>query len=346
MKVLVLEQAGQVYEEERAQPQAMVGEVVMRVQAVGLDTADVDLYQGKRPEEYCRYPVVPGHEVVGVVCDVGKDVSDIMVGQGVVVESRVFCGVCSACRSGLTNLCERGYDELGFTRTGGLAEFLSVPARLVHVLPRGVALDECVLLGSAASVLQAFQRAQPRPGANIVILGADTLSLLAVQVARLYTPAKIVVIGFSQRHLALARQFGATHAVSPGREDVSEVIKNVTAGSGADVVFEGTGDAQAVGEAIRLARPGGVVLLGGLTGSNAMLNIEADIFSLHQLALYGIAGASSGTWSYALQLYQNDLFHFSQLIEQRLPFEEYETALTTLMYKRERVLKLVLSHEE
>ena len=131
MKALLLKGPGEAVVTELEKPAIGPEEVLIRSRAVGICGSDIELYRGIRPEGYHRYPVVPGHEWASEVVAVGERVRGISSGDKVVAEDFLFC---RNCRMGLTNVCEAGYDEIGFTRTGGLAEYVAVPARLVHTL--------------------------------------------------------------------------------------------------------------------------------------------------------------------------------------------------------------------
>src|SRR5438132_12048561 len=125
---------------------------------------------------------------------------------------------------GLTNLCEAGYDELGFTRTGGLAEYVAVPARLVHTLPNACSLEEAALLEPTAVVAHAFLRVQPQAGGTVVVVGDGNIGLLAVQVARLFSPAIIMLLGSRYERLEMARHLGATHIVNSEQNSPDTLI--------------------------------------------------------------------------------------------------------------------------
>src|SRR5712691_272372 len=188
MRALLLKAPGEAILTELEKPLIGPEDVLIRSRAVGICGSDVELYQGTRPEGFYRYPVVPGHEWAGEVVAVGERVRILSPGEKVVSEGFLFCGTCRNCRTGLTNLCEAGYDEIGFTRTGGLAEYVAVPARLVHTLPKEASLEQAALLEPAAVVVHAFLRAQPLPGDTVVVVGDGNIGLLAVQVARLFSP--------------------------------------------------------------------------------------------------------------------------------------------------------------
>lgn len=342
MKAVMITGPGQVEVTEMPEPTPGPDEVLVRAHAVGICGSDLALYQGKRPTGYYRYPLVPGHEWSGQVAALGERVRGISVGDKVVAEGLLSCGVCDNCRNGATNLCEAGYDELGFTRPGALAEYVAVPARQIHRLPEQASLEEAALLEPTAVAAHAFLRVQLRPGAVCAIVGDGAIALLTVQLARLYNPAALIVIGLNHEKLALARQLGATHTVHIGREDPQVFIEQLSEGRGADVVLEAAGNPDAVAEAMHLARRGGQVVLEGSAGDQGMLHVPSDIFVLKHLTVQGIFGASSASWSYAVQLFRHGQLNLAPLISHRFPIEEYEQALETL--RLGKALKVLMLH--
>lgn len=249
MKAIIIESPDQVRLAEMALPAPGPGEVLIRSRAVGICGSDVELYQGTRPEGFYRYPLVPGHEWSGEVAAIGEQVRWLSMGDRVVAESILSCGTCRNCRVGLTNLCEAGYDEIGFTRPGGLAEYVVVPARLVHRLPRDASFQEAALLEPTAVVAQAFLGAAPRAAETVVVIGDGTIGLLAVQVLHLFSPAALILAGSHDERLAIGRRLGATHTINNKRD--------LTEGRGADLVFEVGSRAAGVELSMRLARRGG-----------------------------------------------------------------------------------------
>lgn len=345
MRALLITEPGEAHVTELPLPATAPDEVLIRSRAVALCSNDVELYQGKRPQDLSHYPIVPGHEWSGEVVATGDRVQNVLPGQRVVAESFRSCGICSNCRSGQANLCETRYDEIGFTCAGGLAEYVAVPANQVHVLPSETSFEEAALLEPAAVVAHAFLRAQPRPGAVIAIVGDDPSCLLAVQFAHLFSPIAIVLLGFREERLELAHRFGATHTINMSREEPQELINALTGGKGADLVFEGSGHAQAVEEALRQTKRGGTVLLEGITSSIAPLSMESDIFVVRNLAVFGVFGANSAAWTYALDLYRAGLLHLSPLISHRFSLDDYQTALDTITLRLSKALKVLVLHE-
>lgn len=341
----MITEPGQAHVTELEMPTFLPDEVLVRSRAVGVCESDVAVYQGKRTSEYVHYPLIPGHEWSGEVVAVGDLVKHIAPGAKVVAENFRFCGVCRHCRDGQTNLCEAGYDEIGFTHPGGLAEYVAVPARQIHVLPSAASFEEATLLEPTAIVTHAFQRAQPRPGDIVAIVGDGPISLLAVQIAKLFSPAIIVLLGFRAERLQLAHQFGATHTINMSREDSQAVLQELTDGHGADLVFEGTGHNQALEEALFTVKRGGTILLTGLEASASTLGVSSDIFIIKQLTIYAVFGANSSAWSYAVQLFRQGALQLAPLISHRFSLDDYREALDTLIFRQSKAFKVLILHD-
>lgn len=342
MKAVVIEAAERAGLIDRDPPSPGPEEVLIRSRAAGICGSDVDLYKGTRPAGFYRYPVIPGHEWAGEVAAVGERVRDVAPGDKVVSEGFVYCGVCSTCRTGMTNLCRAGYDEVGFTRPGGWAEYVTVPAKLVHKLHPSSSLEEAALLEPTAVVADAFLRTRPQPGYIVAIVGDGPIGLLAVQLARLHSPAAIVLIGSREDRLELGRRLGATHAVHRESGDAERVVSSLD--GGADLVIEAAGAPTAVEQAFRLARSGGAVALQGVAGAGKQVTLESDVWVVKHLSVLGTCGANIAAWEHATRLFGAGLLDLAPLISHRIPLPEYRTALDLLLHRREGAVKVLLTH--
>ena len=311
------------------------GEVMVSVAAAGICGSDLEILRGLRPEPFVRYPIVPGHEWAGVVASVGAGVRGVSVGDRVVAEGFRSCGVCDRCREGRTNLCLSGYAETGFTHQGAFAEYISVPARLVHKLPADADLQAAALLEPAACVAEGMLSAELRPGLRFAVVGAGTLGLLAVSVLSLTTPSRLAVVGSRTPRLALARRLGATetHDVNAGPLDSLHGTF--------DLVFEAANRPEAAVTALQLARRGGTVVLEGISGTTAPA-IRADLITLKHLHVHGTFGASGAAWTYAVQLYTEGQLPLSELISHRFALEDFQSAFDTLEDRAGAAVKVQL----
>ncbi|ASO18397.1 threonine dehydrogenase-like Zn-dependent dehydrogenase [Actinoalloteichus hoggarensis] len=324
---------------EHEVPAPHAGEVLIEVAAAGVCGSDVELFEGRRPAPYVRYPVIPGHEWAGRIAAVGPGVEGLPVGAAVVAEGFRSCGVCVRCRAGEPTLCTADYAETGFTHPGAFSNLLVVPSRLVHLLPAalppGTELADCALLEPAACVAAGLLAAQPRPGGHVTVLGTGTLSLLAVQMLAAYRPASLTVVGRGDQHFALAESFGATRCVRSGDAGGLAAVDGR-----ADLVFEATGAAVMVPLAFDLARRGGTVLLEGIAGTGT-IEMDPDVFALKQLTVRGVFGAGPAAWSHAIDQLRTGVLDLPSLVSHRLPLTDYARGMA-LLADRPPALKKVL----
>jgi 2-desacetyl-2-hydroxyethyl bacteriochlorophyllide A dehydrogenase len=229
------------------------------VALAGLCGTDYRIWTGDRP---VAYPLIMGHEFVGRVEAVGRDVTNLSVGQRVVAEPNYSCGACPLCREGNRNLCPRR-TTVGIDVDGAFAELARLPARCCWPLADAVSDDQAVIAEPLAVVVRGVNRGLPRPGEAAAVVGAGTLGLLALQVLRA-AGARVMVVSRSTRRFALARELGAdeTHAVADGPLDAA--ARRFSGREGVALVVETAGTAEAVNHAVALVRPGGRVVLTGL----------------------------------------------------------------------------------
>jgi threonine dehydrogenase-like Zn-dependent dehydrogenase len=249
VKALIVSEPGHVNVQELLPPQVSAGEVLVRPLIAGMCGTDLELIDGTIDPAYVKYPLVLGHEWVGLLEDSTEGVEPS--GSLVVVEGIIPCGECAACLRGATNLCST-YDEIGFTRPGALAELISVPALLVHSLEEDVDPFDAVLIEPMAVVWRALTRLPLRKAQRVAVIGDGTIALLAVHLLRLFEPSHLALIGQRVEQGELARRAGA-----------DEFLLEAPA-TRFDVVVEAAGSGDAVSSALALCARGGMVILLGL----------------------------------------------------------------------------------
>jgi L-iditol 2-dehydrogenase len=248
-------------------PSPGAADVVIRVKAAGLCGTDYRIWTGERP---VQYPRVMGHEFVGTVAAVGRDVTSLSVGQTVAVEPNYSCGACPLCREGNRNLCLSRV-AVGIDVDGGFAEEATVPARCCWPAPDGLSDERLLLAEPLAVVVRAVGRAVPEPGETAAVLGLGSLGLLAVQVLKA-RGARVLAVARSTRRLGLARELGADAVALSGADDDTTAARAFSGREGVDLVIETAGTAPAVEQAVNLCRPGGRVVLTGLPHEATALN--------------------------------------------------------------------------
>ena len=314
---LLVERPGEIGVETLPPLEPAPDEVLLRPAYCGLCGTDLELLAGDVDPAFTRYPLVLGHEWSGVVAAVGARVTALEPGMRCVAEGIIPCGHCSACRAGSTNVCDT-YDEVGFTRRGGAADEIVVPARVVHRLNDAVGLRDAALTEPTAVVLTGFGKLRLQPGLRILVVGDGTIALLAVMLAALWSPGEIAVAGRRTEQSALALELGADSFSTGGPDGLF------------DVAIEAAGSVDAVGTALRSLRRGGQALTLGLPPTTAALSVQGDLLVNNDLSLHGSFGYTSAAWARVVELFNSATVQPGRLITHVFPLDDYRRAFDEL----------------
>jgi NAD+-dependent secondary alcohol dehydrogenase Adh1 len=234
-------------------------DVVVRMGAAGLCRTDLHIQEGQWAEKsQVKLPYTPGHENAGWVHEVGSAVTNVEVGDTVIVHPFISCGLCTPCRAGDDMHCLTGSFP-GIDRDGGFADFLLTSARSVIKLdPSLQPKDIAALADAGLTAIHAVKKAIPvlSPGTTAVVIGAGGLGHIGVQCLKAMTPAEIIVIDPSEPALALARETGADHAIKVDGKHV-DTVREMTDGLGAEVIIDFVGEKGAIEDGIAMVRDGG-----------------------------------------------------------------------------------------
>jgi NAD+-dependent secondary alcohol dehydrogenase Adh1 len=234
-------------------------DVVVRIGAAGLCRTDLHIQEGQWAEKsQVRLPYTPGHENAGWVHEVGSAVTNVEVGDTVIVHPYISCGLCRPCRMGDDMHCLHGSFP-GIDRDGGFAEFLLTSARSVVKLDSSLHPKDIAALADAGlTAIHSVKKAIPVLGAGTkaVVIGAGGLGHIGIQCLKAYTPTEIIVVDPSEAALALARELGADETVQVDGTQVA-TVKELTDGLGADAIIDFVGEKGAIQDGIDMVRDGG-----------------------------------------------------------------------------------------
>ena len=270
---------------ELPEPTPARGEVLVRLRAAALNRVDLFVRQGW-PGLKLQMPHVPGADGAGEIAALGEDVSDLQIGDAVVINSNLGCGQCDFCLAGQDNLC-RNWHLLGETVPGTYAEYRALPARQVYRLPAG--FDFHVAAASALVFQTAWHslitRGGLRPGETVLVVGASGgVNTASIQIAK-FAGAKVIVVGSDAKKLVLAESLGADILIDRSKEeDWSKAVFLATNRRGVDVVVDNVGITFPL--SFRAARKGGRILTVGNTGGPRFEIDNRFVFSKH-LSLIG-----------------------------------------------------------
>ncbi|MFC8431023.1 zinc-binding dehydrogenase [Streptomyces sp. NPDC057253] len=313
---VVIEAPGEHRLEEHTPREPVAGEALVRVHAVGICGSDREVYQGNRPEGYVRYPLIPGHEWSGTVEAVGAGVPSTLVGRKVVGEGFRNCQVCDRCHAGETTLCTAGYEETGFTQPGAMATTLTLPARLLHILPDEADLTAAALLEPAACIAAAALKANALPGERVAVVGTGTLGMLAVQFLKANSPAELLMVGTRPDRAELSKVFGADDFRMKDQELPDDF----------DVVIETAGSASAARTAASLLRRGGRLVLTGIPAPGAE-GLDPTDLVVRQLEVHTVFGAPPDAWAHTVRVFGAGLLDPLRLVTHELPLVGFAEAI-------------------
>ncbi len=275
MRAVVYRGPGDIRLEDRPLPVVRDPEdVVVRVTTASICGSDLHVLRGLMPQ--MREGSIIGHEFTGVVEAVGPGVTRVRPGDRVVGPAAVWCGRCRACRRGLPSACERGAifgnGPLFGDLEGAQADHVRVPFGQVVLepIPQGLSDEQVIFAGDIlATAYSAVTGLSPRgagvrAGDTVAVFGAGPVGLCAVAAARLFEPARIIVVDVEEYRLALASRLGADVLVDASKDDVRQTIKDVTDGWGAEYVIEAVGLEETLRNALAVAAPGGAVSVVGV----------------------------------------------------------------------------------
>ena len=272
-------------------PQVGAGDVLVRMRRVGICGSDVHFYlRGRIGSFVVEKPLILGHECSGEVAEVGEEVTNVEIGQKVVVEPGFTCGICEYCRSGRYNLCPdvRFYGTPPYD--GTFAEYALAPAENVYPMPDNMTYEEGAMIEPLAVGLMATKRGKVSVHDSVAIFGAGPIGLLSLQAARSHGVIETFVVDIIDYRLDYALKLGAGTVINASKEDAAETIMKKTRGRGVDVVIEASGAPEAVKQALDVVKPGGRIVFVGYPPTEVPISIdkilikELDILGVHRYA--------------------------------------------------------------
>jgi len=283
MKALVYKGPGKKSWEEVPDPVIQKPtDVIVKMVATTICGTDLHILKGDVPEvEVGR---ILGHEGIGVITEIGEGVTQLAVGDKVILSCVSSCGRCSNCREGLLGHCldPEGIAGIGwifgYMIDGTQAEFVRVPfaENSVYKMPNSLSESEGILLSDIlpTGFEIGVQYGRVNPGDVVAVIGSGPVGLAAVMTARLYGPSKVIAIDLDDGRLKRATDFGATDTVNSGDADWKQQVISLTDGQGVDVAIEAVGIPQTFTMATELVRPGGSVANIGVHGKSVDLALN------------------------------------------------------------------------
>jgi L-iditol 2-dehydrogenase len=271
LKACVYREPFKVSFEEIPHPKISENEAMVKVIMAGICGSDLEIYRGKRS---VKPPLVLGHEAVGVITDIGENVSGFNVGDTVVIEPNIYCGECYYCRKGRMNICERKI-IYGVTRNGVFAEYVEVPSKFLWRIPENMSYEAAVLVEPLSVVLQAIRHLNILPSDNVLVLGGGSIGAMTALTLE-YMNINVVITEIVSSRVKILKEIGIRKVVNTQDPSADEVIKNYFDGDKADYVIDTVGTSGTFAQLFKWVKPSGKAIVLGLTGHKA----EVEVFPL------------------------------------------------------------------
>ncbi|KWI58652.1 dehydrogenase [Burkholderia cepacia] len=334
MLSVICESPGVLRVQQRELPVRGSGEVLLRVQRVGICGTDLHIFTGNQP--YLDYPRVMGHELSAVVVEAEPE-SGLGAGDAVYVMPYLSCGHCIACRHSNTNCCVN-IKVLGVHRDGALAEYLSVPAQFVHKAD-GISLDQAAMLEFLAIGAHAVRRADVRAGQRALVVGAGPIGMAAMIFAKL-RGADVTCLDTRADRLAFCRQHLAVDAAVEVGEGDTDRLAALTNGEYFDAVFDATGNLDAMNRGFEFVAHGGkYTLISIVRGHVAFSDPE---FHKRETTLLASRNATAEDFATVLDAMRGRRIPDRALNTHRMRLEEVPDALPRLLDAGQTVVKALV----
>lgn len=337
MKQAVMTAPGEIVFREIDPPLPGPGEVLLRIQCIGICGSDMHVYHGKHP--YTSYPVVQGHEFSATVEQVGEGVTNLKPGMKVTSMPQIYCGACAPCRRGDYHICDQ-LKVQGFQAPGCAQELWVTSADKVVPLPDSFSFEQGAMVEPLAVGVHAVRRAGDLSGKNVVVLGAGPIGNLLAQVARAEA-AKVLITDISEYRLELAQKCGI-HATSNAKlEKLSEAIRRIFGEDGFEVAFECVGVEKTIEDAIENIQKGGTIVVVGVFGEMPRINL--GFVQDRELTIRGTLMYQAQDYQRAVELISSGKVILEPLISKIYPFEQYLEAYRFIDQQGDKTMKVFVN---
>lgn len=335
MKVALLTEAGKFAVVEEGASQPGPGQVKIKVAAAGICGTDLEVFSGKVPRGWqVTYPFRLGHELAGVVEEVGPEVSGVQVGDRVVPDGRLTCGSCTPCRKGNFSACHNaGYIS------GGFREYSIYPARNLVKIPTGVSLEEAAVTEPLSCCVNGLSKLELPLAGTAVVMGDGPIGLLHLQLLK-SKGLRTAIVGMMADRLQLAGELGADEAINFLEQDPVQAVNAFTAGCGADIVVVAVGSARVLEQSLEMAARRGQILYFAAS-MQARVDLPLDLVHYKELRLLGSYDSTIANFETALQMLACGMVRVKPLLTHRFELEHIQEAFATA--KERKGLKILVT---
>jgi L-iditol 2-dehydrogenase len=335
----IMTEPGKIEFRDVEKPTIRDDQVLVQIKRIGVCGSDIHVFHGIHP--YTSYPIVQGHEVSGLVAEVGSKVEGLFLGDRMTFMPQVTCGECYPCTHGMYHICE-SLKVMGFQTDGAAQEFFPVDAGQVLKVPDHVSLDQLAMVEPVSVAVHALSRAREElEGKRVLVLGAGTIGNLVAQVAKASGAGAVMITDINDYKLEKARECGIDLVVNSGKEDLGEAIPRDFGPDRADLILECVGVQDTITQAVENARKGTTIVVVGVFGKKPV--VDLGLVQDRELGLVGTLMYQKRDYERAIELVVGEKLCLDEMITHHFPFEEYPSAYETIEEAQGNIMKVMVT---
>ncbi|MHA1697157.1 MAG: zinc-dependent dehydrogenase [Candidatus Helarchaeota archaeon] len=319
-------------------PKISESEVLIEMKSCGVCGTDIH----KAIYKTVQTPIVLGHEVSGIIIEVGDKVKKFSVGDRVALAHHAPCMVCWECRHNHHSLC----DEYLKTNLdpGGFSEIIRVPAinvsRTMVKIPDSMSYDEGAFMEPLACCIRGYS-SKIQPGDTVLILGSGPIGIIHTQIAKAFNASLIINTDLVDFRLKMAEKFDSI-GINVNKEDLVSKVLELTNGKGADVIIDTVGNKTAMQQGIKSARKGAIINVFAPFMENENIEINFNEIFFHELTFVGTYSSSPLDYPRVIKLIENGFINVKDLITHKFKLKDLEKAIN-IGHKAKESLKLIIN---
>ena len=343
MKAVVLNGPNDFEATEIEKPVIGDNDILLEMKKAAICGTDMRILNGTKTRGV-RYPSVIGHEMCGVICEVGKDVKGFEVGEKVSIANVIPCGSCPACLAGRENAC-MNRKAIGYEFNGGFEEYILIPEIAIKSgnvvkLPENVSFTAGALIEPLACCIRGLKNAGTGFNDTVLIVGAGPIGLMHMQLSKIAGAKQVIVSEPNEMRRQVAKELGADICVDPTTEDLEQIIKEQTNGMGAEVIVMAIGVPALVNSTLKLCKKGGTVnLFAGFAGTGEC-TIEVNTIHYNEIRVNGSTAYKRADYLEAADMVKSGKINLDRIATHTFKIENFKDAYE--MSKSGKGLKIII----
>ncbi|CAM2959589.1 zinc-binding alcohol dehydrogenase family protein [Paenibacillus taichungensis] len=335
MRAVICEEINRLALRDIAEPERNEKQALVTIRRIGICGTDLHAYKGNQP--FFTYPRVLGHELAGIIEEIGDNEAGLKKGDQVSIIPYLHCGHCIACRSGKTNCCV-SMQVMGVHVDGGMRERIVVPVS--HLIQaEGLTLDETAMVEPLSIGAHAVRRAALRPGEQVVVVGAGPIGLGVMAFAK-QAGARVIAIDRNLDRLELSRTWAGVDAMVQANEQAAQQVAEITNGDYATAVFDATGNMQSMNNAIQYVAHGGQLIFVGLV--KADISFHDPDFHKREMSILGSRNATREDFEQVMSILREKKLNMDGYITHRTSFDQLPDSIDTWLQPDSHVVKAIV----